>query len=246
MTRSSARMESHLERSVRFARLGFVVGLAGGVAFSGSIFVFSGRFVPFPLIGFPLGGLVGGFLISFFFIEVVGTLFDRATLGTRGASPSEYSDAQSIVARGRYQEALDRYRSHGEENPQDPRPYIRGARVLRDDLRDYAGAAAWLRRAQRRTLNAEAEITIARELVDVYVDRLDDPARALPELARIAERYQGTSAGDWAARTLARLRTRAWEAVRDDVDDGLTGYQRAITGREPPTNQDDDASEETG
>lgn len=99
-------------------------------------------------------------------------------------------------------------------------------------MRDYTGAVEWLQRAARiHGIRPEADITIARELLEILDDRLDQPARALPHFARIACRYRVTRPAEWAARQMARLRTRAWTDLRDEGNDGLTEYQRNATGR---------------
>lgn len=227
------RMESPLERALQFAGVGFLAGVGAAAGVGGALWLLGGTFQPGVFIGFPVGGFVGGFFAAFVFQESVGGLFFRATQGTRGTSPTEFSDAQALAIRGLHRKALERYRQYADERPRDPRPLILGARLLRDDLSDYGAAVAWLQEAQRREpLDAEAGITIGRELVELFEERLGDPSRALPELARMADRYRGSRAGDWAARRLAELRTRAWSVVREEEEsEPLTDYQRRVTGR---------------
>lgn len=59
-----------------------------------------------------------------------------------------FSDAQALVLRGLFQEAIDCYQGCAAEYPEDPEPCIRIARIYRDHLGSYEEAVTWVRRAR--------------------------------------------------------------------------------------------------
>lgn len=126
----------------------------------------------------------------------------RSTPKARG-----YSHAESLVARGRYAEAVDAYERAIAEDPKDPRPYLEVARLHRDRLDRLEEAAAWFKRALQ---DSDADPGLAglvrRELFELYVVRMQAPEKAAPFLARAAEELAGTAEGAWAAEKLTEVR----------------------------------------
>lgn len=120
----------------------------------------------------------------------------------------EYSLAESYVARGEHKAAVDAFEESIFEDPSDPLPYLRVARIYRDELADPEAAARWFKRAL-----AESEVPrgvallVRKELVELYRVRMGEPRRAAPVLARIAEEAAGTPDGRWAAAELARIKS---------------------------------------
>lgn len=118
-----------------------------------------------------------------------------------------YSYAQSLAARGLHRESIAAFEAAIAESPGDATPYVRIARIHRDGLGEPEDAAHWLKRAIREADLSEASGTLVRrELVELYVSRMKEPARAAPILARMAEELRGKPAGAWAADELARVR----------------------------------------
>lgn len=145
-----------------------------------------------------------GFLVSEGAGAAAGALFHP---GQGKRRRSEHSWAASLAARGRYHEALAAYEGAALEDPSDPRPFLLGARLLRDDLRQLDAAARWFRRARERLPRGSAgEMAASRELVELYLRKGSDPRKALPELARLAELHAGTPMGAWAAEEKVRIR----------------------------------------
>lgn len=186
------------------------------------------------LFGGALGALVGFFLVQrgaplwvaalsvvagWVFVSL-GTLLIVSSAGSAASTlytPSgrstprkrEYSQAESLVARGRYQEAVDAFELAVVEDPSDPVPYLRVARIYRDDLARPEDAARWFRRALRDApLPAGQAFLTRRELVELYAHRMGTPARALPDLAKMAEEMAGTPEGEWAASRLREIKAR--------------------------------------
>jgi hypothetical protein len=173
----------------------------------------------------PVAGLIGlilGWVIAYFLI--VGLMEGAARATQTVYAPSgdstpvrrEYSGPQALRAAGDYAEAVEAYAVFVAEHPLEPEPYLQIARILRNDLHAYADAARWLRRARldaRLTLGQD--LLVAQELIELYQHKLDEPERALPELARIADLVPGTPQAEAARRELAELRAGMWREEGD-------------------------------
>jgi tetratricopeptide (TPR) repeat protein len=197
------------ERAMRFrlavlslagAVMGFLLGVFMTVNDRGGAFVI------------PLLTLVG-WVVAYFGPLTIMTLAARA--GSTFYNPSgkttpwkrEYSLAESYLARGQIEAAIDAFEEAIAENPTDPTPYARVARVHRDVLSDPAHAAHWFRRALSESApEPRLRRLLREELLEVYEVRLGEARRALPMLSRIAEEEMGTPDGVWAAAELERLR----------------------------------------
>jgi hypothetical protein len=119
----------------------------------------------------------------------------------------DYSLAQSLVARGRYDDAVAAYRTHALEFPADPEPPLQLARLLDGQLQRPEEAARWLRHARTHcTLTTGQELMVAQELVRIYIDELAAPRRAMPELSRIVAGFPETPAAVTARRELEVMR----------------------------------------
>lgn len=176
---------------------GFVLGGALGVflAAKGIAPGWVSALCPFLGAGF-VSGLV--LLITYKAGDAASSIY--APSGNTTPHKKEYSQAESLVARGLYQEAVTAFELAVAENPTDPTPYLRVARTYRDNLSQFEDAARWFRRALRESAIPPGVALLARkELVELYTHRLRTPERALPELARMVEEMPDTPDGQWAA-----------------------------------------------
>jgi hypothetical protein len=169
------------------------------------------------LIGLPLGWAIAYSLM-------LGLMAGAARAAQTVYAPSgestpgrrEYSRAQALRAAGEYAEAVAAYEAFVVESPAEPEPYLQIGWILRDDLHAYGDAARWLRRARNEArLTRGQELLVAQELVELYRRKLDEPRRAMPELARIADLVPGTPQAEAAKRELAELRAGTWGGERD-------------------------------
>lgn len=128
-----------------------------------------------------------------------------------GSTPRrrEYSHAESLAARALYQEAIDAFEMAIGEDPTDPTPYLRVARIYRDRLARYDDAARWFVRARAQShLPYGLDFACVRELVELYEVKMRQPGRAAPVLARLAEERAGTPEAAWATQELRRIKAR--------------------------------------
>lgn len=162
------------------------------------------------LRGAPLGfALV--FFTARFASGAAGRAFSAMVYGGSGDStphPREYSLPQSLALRGRYDEAIQAYRQFCAEFPEDPEPYVRIARLYRDDLERYEDAVTWFKRARAEAKTPPGlELIVSQEIIEIFTGKLGEPRRAIPELARLAERFAGRPEATWARGRMAEIRT---------------------------------------
>jgi tetratricopeptide (TPR) repeat protein len=179
-------------------------------------------------IGTSLAGFgpVPGFFVGFLFVYLVtkGASEGAGAAAGKIYHPSgrstpvkhEYSFPESLAARGRYEEAVTAYEVAVSEFPEDPEPYIRIARLNRDKLSEYEDAVFWFKRARNDSeIPSGQELLVTQELIEIYRDKLGTPTRAIPELARILDRFPEDQVAGWARGELARLK----EQVRAEEED---------------------------
>lgn len=200
------------QRALVFQAVGWG-GIPGAVmgAFVGW-YLTLGQRPPSPAAGILLGAVLVATVATVIPLLLAGSAGRGVllALGSSGhASPRrrEYSFAQSLVARGLFEKAIAAYEEEVARDPRDPEPYLRIARILKDELVRPEEAGTCLRRARREAeMSPGQELLVSRELVELYRNELARPEKALPELARTAERFGGTPDGEWAARELAELK----------------------------------------
>jgi tetratricopeptide (TPR) repeat protein len=166
----------------------------------------------------PVAMLIGWavvFICALFVVEGAGragsTLY--APSGRSTPRKREYSLAESYVARADYERAVAAFEEAIAEQPDDPLPYLRIARLRRDRLDDPEGAARCFKRAlEESRMPPGMQLLARKELIELYEVRMGAPRRAAPWLARIAEESAGTPEGAWAAAELARIKA---EMARD-------------------------------
>lgn len=156
----------------------------------------------------------GAWLVCFVIPWVASGLGGRAARvlyapgGGSGSRKPGFSQAESLAARGMFEEGVAAFERAIEDDPKEPRPYLSIARIYRDKMRRYDDAALWFKRTlDRATLVPESRAFVSRELVELYVGKLDAPARAAPILARLLEEQPGTAAGRWANAELLRIKS---------------------------------------
>lgn len=166
--------------------LGFPWGLLAGILAAGSVYA-------------------GTMLVTEGGARMVGTIHNPQ--GHVAPEKRDYSYAQSLAARGDYVEAVREYERAVIAFPHDPEPYIRIARLKRRELRQLEDAVYWFKRARTDAeISHGQELVVTRELIEMYRSDLDAPERAIPELARLIDRFPDDPAIEVSKRELAELR----------------------------------------
>ncbi|HUF12937.1 MAG TPA: tetratricopeptide repeat protein [Longimicrobiales bacterium] len=165
------------------------------------------------------------------------TAFARRLYNPSGSTvPSRpgYSAPESLAVRGRFEEAIGAYEAAAADEPDDPEPWLRIARIEASELRRPKRALEALRAA--RSLVQPESLTamlISREIAEIYLSDRSDPQRAMPELARLAAAFPHTPTAAWAATQLLELKARL----------GAGEFDRWVTPPDvgaPPGSRDDE------
>ena len=157
-----------------------------------------------PWIGFPVAflltlltrGLSAGFATEF-----IGRLYSAK--GT--ARQHEFSIQESMVARGRFDEAVESFRSHLAEHPDDIHARYRLATLQLRERQDPAAAEDELLALRRRKLDAGTALLVSNHLIDIY-RATDQRGKLMAELTRMMKEQAGTPLGDGAVKLLDELR----------------------------------------
>ncbi len=208
LTSDSGKNVDQVERIYMFRILTFSVP-AG--AFVGLL---AGSRIGHPVLGLLAGGALAA-LIPKAIMESAGKMSSHLYNPSGSSTPHkrEYSLAASLVMRGEFAKAAAAYEIAISEYPDDPEPYLCLARLLRDDMGRHEEAARWFKRARSETQISNGQALLAsRELIELYTVQLGQPAKAAPELARLAEKYEGTPEGNWARDELAEVKRSMAEA----------------------------------
>jgi len=202
MSRKGPKEIDSAKRS-RILRIG-ALSLAGGV-----IGALGGWYAGFGVIpGFMVGFTIV-FAITFGLVEGAGKMMSTVYNPSGGSTPvrREYSYPESLAVRGRYEDAIDAYQVCCADFPEDPEPYVRIARIYRDEMGQLDEALYWFKRGRSEAnVDSGRELLITQEIIDIYTKKLDTPRRAIPELARIKERFPDHPSAQWASAEIARLR----------------------------------------
>lgn len=200
-----------------FARVGRIriltSSLAGGVLGGSAAFamVLFGSASPSSMVAMTLGGMVIGGAGPWVISELGGRAAAMIYNPTGGASPRprELSHAESLAVRGLYDEAVAAFSLAIAEDPTDPTPHVKIARIERDRRGRHEEAARWFRQALDLTGpgSGPALLTL-KELMELYTVKLGAPQRAAPLLARIAEQRPTTPEGKWAREELAAVKQK--------------------------------------
>jgi hypothetical protein len=179
-------------RAGAYAAIAFVVAIAGALALGKGIVV-----ALLAGVGMALIVYFGPLLIADRSGRIGASIYQPS--GSSTPQVREFSLADSLVARGLIDQAAEAYQLLSEDFPDDPEPRIRHARLLRDQSARYEESAALFKSIlSLRALQPETELVVLRELVELHTHKQQQPTRALPYLARIAEKFGDSPTGAWA------------------------------------------------
>lgn len=120
--------------------------------------------------------------------------------------PRTYPRQELLIVRGQYREAAEYYRDHLTIEPDDHEARLRLADLLERHLSDPGGAERLYLEVRRGNPDRNHEMRAANGLIDLYraTGRRD---RLRVELARFADRFQGTPGAAAASHLLAELKS---------------------------------------
>ena len=121
------------------------------------------------------------------------------------ARQHEFSIQESMVARGRFDEAVASFRAHLAEHPDDIPARYRLATLHLRERKDPAAAEEEFLALRRRPLDPTAELLVSNHLIDLY-RATGQRGRLMAELTRMVKDHAGTPMGEGAARLLEEVR----------------------------------------
>ncbi len=121
--------------------------------------------------------------------------------------PPTYPRQDVLIVRGQYAEAADYFRDHIRIEPGDHEARLQLAHLLETRLPGggHDEAERLYQEVRRMQADPRQEMRAANGLIDLY-RRIGRRDRLGVELARFADRYRGTAAGDAAARELSEMK----------------------------------------
>ena len=116
-----------------------------------------------------------------------------------------FSIQESLIARGRLDEAVESFRAHLREFPDDVPARYRLATLHLRERNDPAAAEEELLALRRRPLDRATELLVSNHLIDLYRST-GLRGRLMAELTRMMNDHRGTPMGDGAAKLLEEVR----------------------------------------
>ncbi len=104
----------------------------------------------------------------------------------------EYSIAEARVKEGKYEEAIEEYRTVILQHPADVYPHLRIAELALDHLHDAKLAELELQSAVNKAAGGETAVLAAGRLADFYQQTQPDPKRALEVMKQLRKKLEGS------------------------------------------------------
>lgn len=167
---------------------------------------------PFVLLG-TVGGVIAlGYAVAFL-AERSAHGFMRTLLSSGGERHThEYSAQESLVMRGRFDEAIASYHHHIAHAPADLDARLRLAELLAKEGNDLVAAEAMYLEVRVLGPSLRQDVALSNGLIDLY-RRNGAQEQLKGELARFARRHEGSVEGRSAQRYLRQL-------AHDEASDG--------------------------
>jgi hypothetical protein len=156
--------------------------------------------------------MFGAALVVFWFMDRWAAGFAQMVFaGGNLRHEAEHSGIESLVARGFYQEAADAYRAHLGSHPGDHAARFKLAELYRAQLVAPDEAERLYLEIRQGKPTARQEMLSSNMLIELYraTGRRD---RLVVELARFADKWKGTRAGESAAMALREVK----EAMKEE------------------------------
>lgn len=159
-------------------------------------------------VGAGLGALGGG--AGWFIGTFIGDGWKAVAVdGSSTPYERQFSYEQSLVMKGRVDDALASFEAVIATEPELIVPRIKAAELYAREKNDAQRAAELFRDVLRSpAITGGENVYVTNRLVDLYIGPLNDPGRALVELRRLIETRPGTDAAEHARRSLADLKAR--------------------------------------
>jgi tetratricopeptide (TPR) repeat protein len=123
----------------------------------------------------------------------LGEKFIAPFIGERGAKITrDYSRARSLAAQGRFEEAIEEFRTGLEEDPENVMLRLEIAEIYSAEMKDFRQAISELEACFNLPLGETQGASILNRIADIYETNLDDAEAAIATLIRITEKWPST------------------------------------------------------
>jgi hypothetical protein len=164
--------------------------------------------------GFGVLGGGSGWFIGF----ALGGAWKRVAVdGSSTPYERTFSYEQSLVMKGRVDDALASFEAVIATEPELIAPRIKAAELYAREKKDPQRAAELFRDVLRSpSITSGDNVYATNRLVDLYTGPLNDPGRALVELRRLIDTRPDSVAAEHARRSLAELKARMYVDSADE------------------------------
>jgi thioredoxin-like negative regulator of GroEL len=161
------------------------------------------------MLGVVLAGALVGALIGLL-VLLVSSLAARGVVRMLTASAgipqgASFAYQESLVVRGRFEEAADAYRAHLVDHPADHDARLALAALSAGHLGDPAAAERLYLEVRAAQPSDRQEWVVAQALIELY-HATGQRGHEMAELSRVAARYPGTAQGAAAKRVLMEMK----------------------------------------
>ena len=196
-------------------------GIAGActVAMWYSWQIFQGRLTGFAMLATVILGVFIGVALAPDIAGFAAKLFIGGIMGETGKfqrPPQMYGPARTLVAQGKYAEAIEEFRQILKEFPGDVEAQSDIAGIYFEKLKDYPRALEELNVLIGLDLDAPTRATTLMRLADLYEEHFNTPRYAANCLGEIVEKYPDSRFAPAAAERLAQLNQRHPELSTQD------------------------------
>ena len=175
---------------------------------------------PVPLPGHPVILLLLSAAVGFFGGRAIGKgVFagsERAArtiyMPTGSSTPytTQYSQIDTLEARGNIQGAVDAWEKAAIAEPGNPWPLIRAGELYLRSLAEPAAALERFKQAREvPAISVEHHLYVTQKIIDLYLGPIHEPGRGLVELRRLVETYPDRREAQFAREAIARLKSEA-------------------------------------
>jgi len=164
---------------------------------------------PAGIMGILIAGLVAGLIASATVVKATGSIAGgvvQVLTGAGNISPApSFSYQEALVMQGKPDAAVESFRDHLLQHPADQEARLALATLLAGAANNSAEAEREFLAVRTGRMTNAQEFRASQALIDLYA-ATEQRGKYMAELARFAERYRGTPAGDGAKRALAELK----------------------------------------
>jgi hypothetical protein len=182
----------------------FVLACAAGGFLVARDRIALGGFVGVVVAGAVLGALAGWVVVLVSGVAAGGVV--QMLTGAGNLAPAtSFSYEEALVMQGKPDEAVDSFRDHLRQHPMDQEARLALAALLAGAANNLAEAEQEFLAVRSGQMTDTQEFRASQALIDLY-SATGQRGKYMAELARFAERFRGTPAGEGAKRALGELK----------------------------------------